>query len=57
VYKHFLFYPGLGDQDVPSNQKSAFFTTGISFNDLINLQKRLIHNYNYVQCKLVHYFL
>jgi hypothetical protein len=45
----FLFHVGLGVQDVPSNQKWAFSSIGIIYNDLMKVQQRLIHNYYSVQ--------
>jgi hypothetical protein len=42
---------------VLSNQKWAFFSIGIIYNDLMNVQKRLIHTYYSEQRKLVNYFV
>jgi hypothetical protein len=49
VFEYSLFYAGSGAQDVPSNPTLAFFTAGIIFNDLMNIQQRLIHNSNSAQ--------
>jgi hypothetical protein len=57
VSEQFLFYASSEFQGVPSNQKWAFFSTGIIFNDLIKQQQGLIHNYIPVQRKLVNYFV
>jgi hypothetical protein len=42
---------------VLSNQKWALFSIGIIYNDLMNVQKRLIHTYYSEQRKLVNYFV
>jgi hypothetical protein len=41
----FLFYAGLGVQEVPSNKRWAFFTIGIIYSDLNKEQKGLVNNY------------
>jgi hypothetical protein len=37
----------------PQTKKRTFFSTGVIFNDLMNAQQRLIHNYFSVHRKLV----
>jgi hypothetical protein len=58
-FKKFLntsYFRHIQESKMCPKPKMGIFTEGITFNDLMNAQQGIIHNYNYVQRKLVNSF-